>query len=196
MKKATLVKKGFMKHIWRFQQSQAFVSIIFWSLALAGIFYERSGYYFEKYLGLSSNQDEQVATKTFILMILVVLMVITFGFLYDTIFRLWEQQNIVNMERNVFAQYKLNVRELLYQTNIFIPILKSVNNGKFDEQVTFMDRWVAKILADDPIATMYFNHVTDWVNSDQKHWQAPSMEKIMAASRELSKSTRETTSEK
>ena len=184
MARFTLMKKAFMKHIWRFQQSQAFVSIIFWSLALAGIFYERSGWYFENYLHMSANPDEQVASKTLILMLLVVLLVIIFGFLYDTIFRLWEQQNIVNMERNVFAQYKMNVRELLYQRNVFVPILKSVNDGRFDGEVRFMDRWIDKILADDAIATMYFNHVTDWVNSDNLHWRAPSMEKLVAASKE------------
>lgn len=181
-----MMKKSFMKYIWRFQQSQSFISIIFWSLALAGIFYERSGFYFQKYLGwagLTDNQDEQVATKTFILMILVFLLVVLFGILYDSIFRLWEQQNIVNMERNVFAQYKMNVRDLLLQKNVHVPILKCVNDGRFDDEVLFMDRWISKILADDAIATMYINHVTDWVNSDESHWKAPSMEKLVAATK-------------
>lgn len=170
--------------MWRFQQSQAFVSIIFWSLALAGIFYDRSGWYFENYLGLSGDPNEQVGTKMLILMVMVVCMVVIFGFMYDTILRLWEQQNIVGMERNIFAQFKINVRELVFLRNLYIPILKSVNDGRFDDQVAFMDRWTDKILADDPIATMYFNHVTEWVNSDSDHWQAPGMEKLMAASRE------------
>jgi len=188
MKRTTAAKKFFMKHIWRFQQSQAFVSIIFWSLALAGIFYERSGYYFEKYTPLSGDQNEQVGTKMLILMAMVVLLVVIFGFLYDTILRLWEQQNIVGMERNVFAQYKMNVRDLLLQKHIYIPILKSVNDGKFDSDVAFMDRWTDKILADDAIARMYYEHVTEWVESDEEHWKPPSLEKLTSATRKQMRS--------
>jgi hypothetical protein len=189
MQRFTLIKKSFMKYIWRFQQSQAFVSIIFWSLALAGIFYERSSWYFNRYLGMSADPDQQVATKTLILMLLVVLLVVMFGFLYDTIFRLWEQQNIVNQERNVFSQYKINVRDLIMHRNLYIPILKSVNTGEFDEQVAFMNRWITKILTDDAIATMYYNHITDWVKSDNSHWKAPGMDKLLTAQKNHEKYT-------
>ncbi len=183
MKRTTAVKKFFMKHLWRFQQSQAFVSIIFWSLALAGIFYERSGWYFKHYLGLSSDPNEQVVTKMLVLMGIVLVMVVIVGFLYDTILRLWEQQNIVQMERNVFAQYKFNVKELLMMKNLYIPILKSVNDGKYDRELAFMERWIEKILPEDTIATMYYNHVRAWVNSDEKYWRSPSLEKLLAASK-------------
>ncbi|MCK4615011.1 MAG: hypothetical protein KAU14_09420, partial [Thermoplasmata archaeon] len=105
------------------------------------------------------------------------------GFLYDTILRLWEQQNIVQMERNVFAQYKFNVKELLMMKNLYIPILKSVNDGKYDRELAFMERWIEKILPEDTIATMYYNHVRAWVNSDEKYWRSPSLEKLLAASK-------------
>ena len=184
MKKTTAFKKFLMKHLWRFQQSQAFVSMIFWSLALAGIFYERTGWYFEHYLGLSADPNKQVVTKMAILMVLVLFMVLVFGFLYDTILRLWEQQNIVGMERNIFAQYKFNVKELLMMKNLYLPILKSVNKGEFDENIAFMERWVAKVLNDDPIARMYFEHIAEWVNSERGEWTPPTLEKLISASKE------------
>lgn len=183
------LKKSFMKYIWRFQQSQAFISIIFWSLALAGIFYDRSGFYFERYLGLSADPNEQVITKTLILMVVVFTGVIIFGILYDTIFRLWEQQSIITMERNVFAQYKLNVRELIYQRHIYVPILKGVNDGRFDGEIAFLERWTDKVLADDAISRMYYDHVTDWVNSEEIRWKPPNMERLLAASREQANHT-------
>ncbi len=184
MKRTNAVKKFFMKHLWRFQQSQAFVSILLWSLALSGIFYERSGWYFEQYFGLSSNPDEQVITKMAILMAMVILMVVFFGFLYDTIFRLWEQQNIVGMERNVFGQYKFNVKEIITMRMLYIPLLKSVNKGEYDEEIAFMERWIDKIMQDDAVAQMFYDHILEWIESDRVPWKAPTMEKLLAASRE------------
>lgn len=184
MKKTNAVKKFFMKHLWRFQQSQAFVSILLWSLALSGIFYERSGWYFEQYFGLSANPDEQVITKMAILMAMVIMMVVFFGFMYDTIFRLWEQQNIVGMERNVFGQYKFNVKEIITMRMLYIPLLKSVNTGEYDREIAFMERWIDKLLNDDAIAQMFYDHILEWIESDALHWKAPTMEKLLAASRE------------
>ena len=184
MRNGTELKKFLMTHMWRFQQSQAFYSLIFWSLALAGIFYDRSGWYFERYFGLSADPNEQVATKMAVLMALVLLMVIVFGFFYDIIFRLWEQQSMITVERNVYSQYKVQVRYLLINRNFYIPLLKSLNKeGEFDKEVEFLERWTDKLIRGDAVTQLYHKHVTDWVFSDTIPWKPPSTEKLMAAYR-------------
>lgn len=176
------IKQGIMTHLWRYQQSQAFYSVIFWSLALAGIFYERSQWYFGRYLPLSSNPDDQVAIKMGILMLLVFGMILIFGFLYDIIFRLWEQQSDILQERNVYTHYKIQVKWLLVYKKLFIPIMRAQNDdGQLDERIAFIDGWVDKLLSEDPVMKLYFDHVEQWVTSDEVRWKPPSTEKLLAA---------------
>ena len=176
-------KKMLMTHMWRFQQSQAIYGAIFWALALAGIFYERSQFYFEKYLFLSSNPNEQVITKMAILMFLVFLFIIVFGFLYDITFRLWEEQSIVKAERNVYAQYKLMTRWIITYHEMFIPLLKHMDKGEADDDIAFMERWMEKLLVEDPVINMYYDHVTDWIKSDSMRWEPPAMDTLRTAYR-------------
>ena len=184
MKHVPRMKKTLMTHMWRFQQSQAIYGAVFWALALAGIFYNRSQGLFEQYLGLSSNPDEQVITKMVILMILVFGFILLFGFFYDITFRLWEEQSIVKAERNVYAQYKLETRWMLTYHQMFIPLLKKANNGEFDREIEFMERWIGKLLATDPVIDMYYHHVEQWINSDEIAWKKPSMDSLLTAYRE------------
>ena len=182
MKKAGKIKKLLMTQLWRYQQSQAFYSVIFWSLALAGIFYERSQYYFGKYLGLSDNPDEQVIFKMGILVILVFAVIVLFGFLYDIIFRLWEQQSDILSERNVYTHYKIQVNWLIIYKRLFLPLLRSSNtDGELDERIAFIERWTDKLLQEDPVVKLYYDHVSNWVLSDEKDWRPPPMEKLLAA---------------
>jgi hypothetical protein len=46
------VKKALMTYIWRIQQSQMIISIVFWSLTLTGIFYQYFAPLFDIYLGV------------------------------------------------------------------------------------------------------------------------------------------------
>jgi len=158
--------------MWRMQQTQAVISIIFWSLALTGIFYDRANYYLHIYLGLDRDEDKQVLTKMAVLFVLVVVGVMTFGFLYDTIFRMWEQSTTVMQERSPYAIYKFNAYQVNLARYFQLATLKGLNtDGRLDKEVEFMERWVDKVLKNDEVLRYHVEHVEKWVLSDKIKWE-------------------------
>lgn len=87
-----------MTVLWRVQQAQMVISIVFWSLTLTGIFYP--------YIRERSLNDligpENVFLGMFLIFILVISIIITFGYIYDRM-RFWHEQLTVQSERNPFA---------------------------------------------------------------------------------------------
>ena len=133
------MKKLLMRQYWRVQQSQALISLGFWTATITLLLWPYVSWRFEDsetllgipmtYLGLMG-----IATAVLSLVLLV-------GFLYDVTFGLWRDHITVTRERDPFTTYKLNPTWgiVLAQTN---EILKRVASD--DEEVQrycgFIDR--------------------------------------------------------
>ena len=92
------LKKSIMTTLWRVQQAQMVISIIFWSLTLTGIFYP--------YIRARALNDligpERVFLGMASIFLVVVALVVAFGYLYDRM-KFWREQITVAQERNPFS---------------------------------------------------------------------------------------------
>lgn len=125
------MKKWLMKQIWRVQQSQMVISILFWSLTLTGVFYEHLKWYITHYFGIEGLIGGMV-----VLFAIVLLCIVLFGFLYDAIFKMWHAQMVVVAERNQYAQYQMFPKEVTWFKEFYLPLAKAVNNIKEDKELS------------------------------------------------------------
>lgn len=100
------MKKWLMRQYWRIQQSQAIISLGFWTATLTLLVWP--------YLSWRFDADESLLfiPMTYIGLIgiasAVLTIVLLVGFSYDVTFGLWRDHITVNQERNPFTTYKLN----------------------------------------------------------------------------------------
>lgn len=92
------LKKTLMTTLWRVQQAQAVISIAFWSLTLAGVFYP---YVAARWLDDALGADK-VALGLALLVMVVVAAILAFGYVYDRL-KFWKEQMFVTQERNPFT---------------------------------------------------------------------------------------------
>ena len=130
-----------MRQYWRIQQSQALISLVFWTSTLTLLIWPYVRWRFDgdetflsvpvTYLGLLSIASAVLAS------------VLIVGLTYDVTLGLWRDHITVVQERNPFATYKLNptLGIVIAQTN---EILRRV--GHDDEEIQrycrFIDRMV------------------------------------------------------
>jgi hypothetical protein len=145
------VKKGLMTYIWRIQQSQMIISIVFWSLTLTGVFYQYFAPLFDVYLGIP---QENVFSGMLLLFFIVLLSVVLIGIVYDRVFRLWQESSVVSVERNPYSRFLLMPKEILLWKRCQLRILKEVakDDPEAQKDIEFMDRWFDKLLEDPKIA--------------------------------------------
>ena len=100
------MKKWVMRQYWRIQQSQAMISLGFWTATITLLVWP--------YVSWRFNSDEALLfiPMTYVGLIsiafLVLGIVLIAGFSYDVTFGLWRDHITVNQERNPFSTYKLN----------------------------------------------------------------------------------------
>lgn len=92
------MKKAVMIVLWRVQQAQMVISIIFWSLTLTGVFYP---YVADKWFNSVLGPD-RVLVGMALMFLLVVSLIVAFGLFYDKM-KFWKEQNIVTQERNPYT---------------------------------------------------------------------------------------------
>lgn len=92
------MKKAVMTVLWRVQQAQMVISIIFWSLTLTGVFYP---YVADKWFNNVLGSDRVLVGMT-MMFLLVVALIVAFGLVYDKM-KFWKEQNIVTQERNPYT---------------------------------------------------------------------------------------------
>lgn len=93
-----MIKKRVMTGLWRVQQAQMVISIIFWSLTLTGVFYPYlRDKWFDGLLGA-----ERVLEGMVLMFLLVVFLIVLFGLVYDKL-KFWKEANIVIQERNPYT---------------------------------------------------------------------------------------------
>ncbi len=107
-------KKIIMKTMWRVQQSQMVISIVFWSLTLTGIFYDKVAERFNNF-GLPGSN---VFGGMSVMFTVVVLSIMIFGFFFDK-FQFWKEQQVVIIERNPFASKgRMHPNQIVYWSAI------------------------------------------------------------------------------
>lgn len=84
--------------LWRVQQAQMIISIVFWSLTLTGIFYP----YIRVRLLNNWIGPENVFLGMSMIFLAVISIVLVFGYLYDRL-KFWREQITVAQERNPFS---------------------------------------------------------------------------------------------
>jgi uncharacterized membrane protein len=158
------IKKAIMLYVWRIQQSQTIIGIIFWSLTLTGVFYGYARYYIEKYLKVGG-----VLSGMVVFFFIVVLIIIFIGFLFDKL-KFWKEQSIIATERNPYATYKLCAKEIYLVKKIWLPALKSLskNDEEAREHIDATEKWIDRLLADDPVLKKDFDFVEHWVRHEEK----------------------------
>jgi hypothetical protein len=144
------VKKFLMTFIWRIQQSQMLIGVLFWSLTLTGVFYQYFSPIFEDILGIS---QENVLVGMTVLFFLVLGSVVLIGFAYDRIFKIWREYWVVAVERNPYSRVLLTPQQILLWKRCEMRILKEVagDDPKTLKDIEFMDKWMDKLLEDPAI---------------------------------------------
>lgn len=156
-------KKLLMVYLWRVQQSQAIIGIIFWSLTLTGVFYGYAKYYIERYFGVSG-----VISGLVVLFAITLISIIFVGYVFDKL-KFWKEQSIVLTERNPYSTYKLCAKEISTVKKIWLPILKSLskNDEEAREHVEFVEKWMDRLVADDPVLKKDVEFVERWVMHEE-----------------------------
>lgn len=92
------LKKKIMTVLWRVQQAQMVISIVFWSLTLTGIFYP----YIRARVLNDLVGPERVGLGMILIFLSVLGLIVLFGYTYDRM-KFWKEQVTVAQERNPFS---------------------------------------------------------------------------------------------
>jgi hypothetical protein len=148
-----------MTYLWRLQQTQVIVSMLLWAVLLTLTSYQYVGWRLQQtffnniYLG-------------FIFLFLIIFgLIVLVGFAFDSIFKLWKEQNIVSARRNPYAREKIYTKEIVLWRRLFLPILEKYkeDDPKVRENIDFMEKWIQKCLEDDPNIQKEVDEVESWV---------------------------------
>ena len=135
------MKKWAMRQYWRIQQSQAMISLGFWSATITLLVWPYVSWRFD------SDETLLFIPMTYVglisIAVLVLGIVLIAGFSYDVTFGLWRDHITLNQERNPFSTYKLNPTWgiVIAQTN---EILRRV--APEDEEVQRYCKFVDRML--------------------------------------------------
>lgn len=150
------IKKGIMKYIWRIQQIGALGSIIMLAMAIALILFPYVQWRFIE-IGIPKEWDWVIIL---ILWLIVVGIVLTGGFAYDVLFRLWIPQQCVAVERNPFTKNLITPKECINWQYCWIPILKKL---ELKTEAEFMIKWNEHIMNEYPVLRGEVYKVIKWV---------------------------------
>jgi len=133
------IKQRLTLTIWRMQESQTLISVIFYSLTLTGIYIDRVSWRFEQ-MGIEST-----ALITFILTSFTFVFILFLGYLYDKVFNLWKHKNIVMMKKNIYLSTHLTPKERAHFSEMWLPIVKAIDEmegkGTLKKTIEVLQRW-------------------------------------------------------
>jgi hypothetical protein len=140
------LKKTAMMYLWRVQQSQAVISIIFWGLTITGIFYP----YFQVKFKNFGLPESWTFGGMLIIFMCVMLGVVAFGIIYDKL-KFWKEQTIVVAERNPYASWKLMPMHLFWM-DLWVATAKAQPNRtpELEKAIAFAESWMKRCEDTDP----------------------------------------------
>ena len=149
-----MAKKFLMTLVWRITQTGPILSIFFWGTALAGIFWPILGqrdppgpmwWFVRDVLGV--GEDRATLVGILLLFLAFVTLILSFGFVYDRVFKLWREQMDVIVERNPYAEELLYVKERAQFQEFSLPLARAVYKVSPDpelkEAIHRAEEWVA-----------------------------------------------------
>jgi MFS family permease len=130
-----MVKKFLMTTLWRITQTGPFLSLFFWSTALAGIFWPILGDrpsgpdgplwdFVTRNLGVAPERAALVGVS--LLALATIAMILAFGYVYDRVFKLWREQMDVVVERNPYAEDRLMHKERTQWALYYLPLARAL----------------------------------------------------------------------
>ena len=150
----SVLKKGFMLMVWRFQQVNSMILIVGLSLTLTFQLYPHVDDWFVSF-GIPRKLDWLIMLIIFIILFGGALLC---GIIYDVLLKLWIQQQVVTIERQPYAKEKMNAKEIITWRYFNIPLMKADEKildhlGKKDkelsENIKFVDNWCSYNLKQD-----------------------------------------------
>ena len=145
IKKTDVIKKFFMKHMWRFQQCQSIIAIIVWSLTIAGVFYDKVAPLYERW---GIFRYDQVWEGMLLLILVIMGTILLFGMVYDVYLKMWKPQQIIAVERNPYAKERQNAKEIVHWQYFHLPqfraqakILENQDDPRDRKQVTELRKY-------------------------------------------------------
>jgi hypothetical protein len=132
------VKKFFMKWIWRVQQVSMIAMLILTAFNLTLTLSARIEW------RIGSPYIATVATFT-----LVSILVLAIGWVWDKPFRMWNEQNVVNAERNPYNMHKWTPKEIAHFKAFWIPLVRSIGGRDMDQLAENWDSWCEHQLESD-----------------------------------------------
>ena len=138
-----------MRQYWRIQQSKAVVSMVFWTTTLTLIIWPYVQWRFDDSCSGSlcfSDETFGISSTYFGLLligIIVVLTVLSIGYIYDVGFGLWKEHLTISAERNPFGVYLIAppMGLILAQTNLLLKHL-APEDEDVQRHVAFIERWL------------------------------------------------------
>lgn len=136
-----MVKKALMIQLWRIQQSQSVISLFFWALTLAGVFY--LNYFHPVFVSLGLPKSE-VFLGTIILFFIIIVAFLVIGLIYDRILKLWVEQTDVSVERNPYSSGYLMPKDVIFWRRSTLPIMRELarKDSSIQKDVEFMEKWI------------------------------------------------------
>ena len=140
-------KKKLMKYLWRIQQSQMVISMVFWSLTLTGIFYDKVREWSGNFWVLP---EDAVFLGMMVMFTIVVMAIIVFGIIYDKL-KFWKEQQLVIVERNPYTSWKLNPVHTMW-ADLWLEIAKNMEKRSpaLEAKIEFFEKWVERCEEVDP----------------------------------------------
>ena len=143
------MKKLIMRQYWRIQQSQAVVSMAFWTTTLTLIIWPYVKWRFDDSCNGSlcfSDEILGISSTYFGLMIIGIIVLLTvflIGYVYDVGFGLWKEHLNISTERNPFGVYLISPPTglILAQTNLLLKHLVPEDED-VQRHVAFVERWL------------------------------------------------------
>jgi hypothetical protein len=136
-----------MKYFWRVQQSQMVISIIFWSLTLTGVFYDKVREWSNNFWILP---EDSVFLGMLVMFCFVVLAIILFGVIYDRL-QFWKEQQLVIVERNPYASWKPNPVQSMW-IELMVDMIREMapENEALQEKAELYAKWLKNCEGTDP----------------------------------------------
>ena len=143
------MEKLIMRQYWRIQQSQAVVSMAFWTTTLTLIIWPYVKWRFDDNCNGSlcfSDEILGISSTYFGLMIIGIIVLLTvflIGYVYDVGFGLWKEHLTISTERNPFVLYLISPPTglILAQTNLLLKHLVPEDED-VQRHVAFVERWL------------------------------------------------------
>jgi len=155
------VRKRAMIYLWRAQQSGAIINIMLLGTLTAASLYRQ---YLKVYFNNYGFPESQELPGVLITMMMIFVAVFGVGFAFDRL-KFWKEQSVVGTERNPYASYRLNAKEVYWIRIWAAAILSGNPTAEHRRFVEMYDAWIKRAIEEDPILKAEVEAVERWITA-------------------------------